>query len=261
MRRLSALVLLLSVGCTASPKGNENAPPPATGDASPTPSAGNRLTGTVVEHIPAGGYRYLRLKTESGEVWAAVSDTPVESGATVTVANAMAMERFESKTLNRTFDRIYFGAIEGADGAIPETSGAPQVPGYSPHSAPSAPAASSGAPHPAMVTVGRIDRASGPDARTIGELWTQKGQLAGKTVSIRGVVVRYNPGVMGKNWMHLQDGSGDAVAETHDITVTSMDTTALGTTVTITGIVRVNRDFGSGYAYPLIVEDAKVVAK
>lgn len=109
--------------------------------------------------------------------------------------------------------------------------------------------------------IDKVDKASGADARTVSELWAQQGALAGKTVSVRGVVVKYNPGVMGKNWIHLQDGSGDAAKGTHDITVTSMDAAALGATVTITGTVRVNRDFGAGYSYALIVEDAKVVTK
>ena len=108
---------------------------------------------------------------------------------------------------------------------------------------------------------GKVEKASGADARTISELWAQKDGMSGKTVSIRGVVVKYNEGVMGKNWIHLQDGSGDATKGTHDITVTSMDAAAVGATVTITGTVRINRDFGAGYTYALIVEDAKVAMK
>ena len=73
------------------------------------------------------------------------------------------------------------------------------------------------------------------------------------------MVVKYNAGVMGKNWIHLQDGSGDAKQGTNDITVTSPDAAAKGETVTIKGIVRTKKDFGAGYSYVVIVEDAKVV--
>jgi VCBS repeat-containing protein len=83
----------------------------------------------------------------------------------------------------------------------------------------------------------------------------------GKTVSIRGTVVKYNEGVMGKNWIHLQDGSGDAKLGTNDITVTSLDGAAMSGTITIQGTVRTNKDFGAGYSYAVIVEDAKVVKK
>lgn len=106
-----------------------------------------------------------------------------------------------------------------------------------------------------------MEKASGADARTVAELWAQKANLAGKSVSIRGVVVKYNEGVMGKNWIHLQDGSGDSKAGTHDITVTSLDGAAMNATITVTGTVRTNKDFGAGYNYALIIEDAKVVKK
>ena len=103
-----------------------------------------------------------------------------------------------------------------------------------------------------------MDKASGADARTVAEVWAQKGTLKEKTVSIRGKVVKYNPGVMGKNWLHLQDGSGDPAKGTHDITVTSQNTVAMGDVVTAKGVVRVDKDFGSGYTYAIIVEEAKV---
>jgi hypothetical protein len=191
----------------------------------------------------------LRLKTATGEAWAAVNQTTLTIGAPVTIYNAILMEKFESKTLKRTFDQIYFGSLE-APGAPPAgMAGSGAAP------------TSVGTPPAVDAKIAKVDKASGADARTIAEVWTQKDALSGKTVSIRGVVVKYNPGVMGKNWIHLQDGSGDAVKGTHDITVTTMDAAAMGATITITGAVRTNKDFGAGYSYALIVEDAKVVAK
>jgi len=74
-------------------------------------------------------------------------------------------------------------------------------------------------------------------------------------------LVKYNAGVMGKNWLHLQDGSGEASKGNHDITVTSQDTAAKGDVVTIKGVLRLDKDFGSGYTYALIVEEAKVIKK
>ena len=114
-----------------------------------------------------------------------------------------------------------------------------------------------GAAAPAVV-VDKVEKARGADARTVAEAWAQREQLNGKTVTIRAVVVKYNEGVMGRNWIHLQDGSGDATKGTNDITVTSMDGVAMGATVTITGTVHINKDFGAGYSYAIIVEDAKV---
>ena len=195
------------------------------------------LTGSVLELMPASPYTYLRIKTPIGETWAAVPEANIEKGATVTILNPMLMAGFESKTLKRTFDAVYFGTLSG--GTTPAGSGA------------------MGAATPAVV-VDKVEKARGADARTVAEAWAQREQLSGKTVTIRGVVVKYNEGVMGRNWIHLQDGSGDATKGTNDITVTSMDGVAMGATVTITGTVHINKDFGAGYSYAVIVEDAKV---
>jgi hypothetical protein len=258
MRRLVAygLVVLAAVACSESQDSGPKIPlgaaptPAVTAGGAGAPSS-DQLSGTLREQIAAAPYTYLRLETANGEVWAAVTEATLTVGSPITVYGAMLMENFESKTLNRTFKQIYFGSLDAraaTAGAMGGGSGA-AMPG---------PTESVGAPQAVDAKVGKVERASGADARTIGELWAQKDQLAGKTVSIRGVVVKYNPGVMGKNWIHLQDGSGTASAGTHDITVTSLGETTVGATITITGIVRTNKDFGAGYSYPLIVEDAKV---
>lgn len=220
----------------------------ASGDVQP----GGALTGTLLEQIAAAPYTYLRIKSANGEVWAAVNQASLTVGSPVTVYGVLLMEKFQSKTLNRTFDRIYFGSLDA-----PNAANAPPSAIAGADAAPT----SVGTPPAVDAKVGKIAKASGADARTIAELWSQKDGMAGKTVSVRGVVVKYNPGVMGKNWIHLQDGSGDATKSTHDITVTSTDLTVLGATVTITGTARTNKDFGAGYSYALIVEDAKVVVK
>jgi hypothetical protein len=218
---------------------------PAPG-AAPASSAG--LSGKVLERLDASPYCYLRLKTSSGEVWAAVPEAKIEKGTDVTVVNPMLMSNFESKTLKRTFAEVFFGTLATA-GAAPA--------GAAPAGNPHAEVAQTAAP----VEVGKVDKAAGADARTVSEVWAQKASLKGKSVTIRGKVVKYNAGVMGKNWLHLQDGSGDAKKGTNDITVTSKDDAAKGDTVTIKGTVSADKDFGAGYTYAIMVEDAKVVKK
>jgi hypothetical protein len=162
------------------------------------------------------------------------------------VFNPMRMSNFASTSLKRTFDEIFFGTLTQADAVA-------GIPGHG---------RVAGPPHPASpVEVGRVKKATGPDARTVSETWAQKASLVGKTVTIRGMVVKYNGAVMGKNWIHLQDGSGDAAQGTNDITVTSLDTAAPGDTITVTGTVRTDKDFGAGYRYAIIVEDARVAKK
>ncbi|MGB8931436.1 MAG: OB-fold nucleic acid binding domain-containing protein, partial [Anaeromyxobacteraceae bacterium] len=104
----------------------------------------------------------------------------------------------------------------------------------------------------------KVAKATGADARTVSEVWTQRKALKDKAVTVRGKVVKFNPGIMGKNWVHLRDGSGTADAKDNDITITTADTVAVGDVVTAKGKVLVEKDFGAGYAYPVIIEEAKV---
>jgi hypothetical protein len=253
MRSVLPLVLILAtaVGCQ-SKKSDAIVAAPTTGTqpaAAAAPAAVQGISGKVLERIEASPYCYLRLQTAKGEVWAAVPQAKVEKGEEVTVANPMVMNNFESKTLKRTFPEIFFGTLAGAAGEAPASAAAPVTP------------TPPGAPVPDSVLIGKVDKATGADARTVAELWTQKGSLKDKSITIRGKVVKYNPGVMGKNWIHLQDGSGDPAKRTHDITVTSMDAVAKGDVVTAKGVLHLDKDFGAGYTYALIVEDAKVVKK
>lgn len=204
------------------------------------------LTGTVREALPAPPYLYLRLETTKGEVWAAVDGGAVKPGDEVTVANPMLMKGFASSSLKRTFPEVYFGTLAPAGDA----AGGPPA---NPHAGT--------APPTERINVGRVVKAPGADARTVAETWAQKASLNGKTVTIRGLVVKVNEGVMGKNWVHLQDGSGDAAQGTFDITVTTLDKASAGDTVTVTGTVRTNRDVGAGYVYAVLIEDAKVVRR
>jgi hypothetical protein len=209
---------------------------------------GGALTGLVQERLTASPYVYLRIKTPTGDVWAAVPEAAIETGAEVTVYTPMLMSKFESTTLKRTFDEVYFGTLTPPDVGAAGGSGAGGG-GGNPHA---------GIQSTAAVDVGTVEKASGSDARTVAEVWEQKGSLEGKSVTIRGVVVKYNEGVMGKNWIHLQDGSGAAAQGTNDMTVTTLDGAAKGETILIKGTVRTNKDFGAGYRYAVIVEEAKV---
>jgi hypothetical protein len=122
------------------------------------------------------------------------------------------------------------------------------------------PASAPTKPHPvpdesteAKVDVSSIAKAEG--GKTIAELYAEKDQLAGKTVTVRGKVVKANAHIMGKSWVHIRDGSGDE--KTNDLTVTTTgDAPTVGSTVLVTGTLAVNKDYGMGYQYPVIVEDA-----
>ena len=104
----------------------------------------------------------------------------------------------------------------------------------------------------------KVPKAPGADARTVAEIVAKGPELKDKTVLVRGTVVKYTPNVMGKNWVHLRDGSGSAADGTNDVLVTTQDETKIGDVVLARGTVRTDVNIGSGYAYKVLVEEAKL---
>ena len=203
--------------------------------------AGSVVKGKVLEVMDVPGYTYLRLKTKDGETWAAVSTAHVKKGAKVTITNSSVMSNFKSKTLNKTFPTILFGALG--------TNTTAKAPGKHAKGKPSS-------PPPAKIDNTPVAKASGANARTVAEVITQSAKLKDKPVLVRGRVVKFNSGIMGKNWVHLRDGTGSAADKTNDILVTTASETNVGDIVTAKGTIRTDKDFGSGYLYKVLIEEA-----
>jgi hypothetical protein len=278
---LASLACLLAVGCKpAKPAQAAQAQAPSASGGAAT------LQGKVLEHLAAGRFSYLRLQTPQGEVWAGVPAADLKPGDTVKVVGATLAERFESKAANRTFDRVYLGTLEGQSGASVDaahggSAPASPMPGASPHAGglpaaggttaeailqsmtggkpggAAAPAAT-GAPRPEDAKVEKLAKPGGAEGRHIAEVHAQQAALKDRPVAVRGKVVKFNAQILGKNWIHLQDGSGDPKAGSHDLLVTTADTAQVGDVVTARGTVRLKKDFGAGYAYDVLVEDAKI---
>lgn len=104
----------------------------------------------------------------------------------------------------------------------------------------------------------RVAKATGADARTVEEVVKQRAALKDKPAVVHGKVVKFNASIMGKNWVHLRDGTGSAADGTNDVLVTTQDMTKVGDVVTVRGTVRTDKDFGSGYSYAVLIEDATV---
>jgi hypothetical protein len=122
----------------------------------------------------------------------------------------------------------------------------------------SASGGSDGAKAPAASGPIKVEKAKGTDAYTVSETYEKAGKLDKKPVSVRGKVVKVSKGIMGKNWVHLQDGSGDAGKGTNNLVVTSQDVPKVGDVVTAKGTLYKDKDFGAGYLYKVIVEEATV---
>jgi len=210
-------------------------------------SASAALTGEVLEVQNVEAYTYLRLKTKDGETWAAVGKSVVKKGAQVSIENPMVMDNFESKTLKKTFKTIVFGMLAGTPGSA-SSSTLPMM------SMMPIPAAKPADPSPIKVA-----KPSGANAHTVAEVVTQAKTLKDKPVTISGKVVKYNPDIMGKNWIHLQDGSGNTAVQSNDILVTSSAPAKVGDVITVQGVVRTDKDFTAGYSYKVMLEDATLV--
>jgi hypothetical protein len=209
--------------------------------------------------MDAGGGTYLRLDTGAEKIWVATGKITVKPGDRLVVPLDMPMRNFHSGTLGKDFPLIYFASSvsrEGEPAAIAPEGGAHAMPARQ-DLPPGHPPVRDGAAPSAAVAVTEVIR---PPAGgySVADLWARRAELGGKTVTLRGKVVKFRGGIMGRNWMHLQDGTGKAADGTNDITVTSEGEAAPGDIVTATGTLALDKDFGAGYRYGVIVEGATV---
>ena len=248
--------VLIAVFVTAA-RAEESGPTAASHDATPgqtssrTWTAPQRLTGTVIETVNAAGYTYVHFDSGKEKIWAAAPEFVAEVGETVTVFAPMPMRAYHSRTLDRTFELVYFASrveVEGAERGLEEArSGKPSR----------MRAGRGAAAEAAELDLSGIEKAAG--GKTVEELYAGKADLAGQEVLVRGRVVKFLSGIMGKNWLHLRDGTGAPGSD--DLTVTTDAMVETGDKVLVRGKVAADRDFGFGYEYELIIEDAEVTVE
>ena len=198
----------------------------------------------VNEVIQASNYSYLRVKENMSERWVAVSKQEIKVGDVYYYDGAMLMNDFKSKDLNRTFDEIYFVSQisktpigqKAAGGSMPAHSGKVETQKLS------------------SIT---LEKAVGEI--TIADVFEKRVEYTTKEFEIRGVVVKINKQVMGKNWIHIQDGTD--FNGKFDLTITSQDLPEMNDEVVFKGEISVNKNFGSGYSYDVIMENAVLVSK
>jgi hypothetical protein len=206
-------------------------------------------SGQVLETMDTAGYTYIQVDTGSEKFWAAAPQVAVKVGDDVVVPEGMPMPDYHSKTLDRTFDMVYFVPSIVVAGAENQTGDMPADP--------SPMHRGKTVVETTDVDLSGITPAEG--GQTVADLFAKKADLASKPVKVRGKVVKFSPEIMGKNWIHLQDGTG--AAGTNDLTVTTSAIVKKGDTVIISGVLVIDKDFGYGYAYDVIIEDAEVTVE
>jgi hypothetical protein len=221
-------IIFLSAGC----KGPLSAP-----GASETNQGVHKVV--VNEVIQAGVYTYLNVSEKKKTIWLAVPRMQASKGDKISYSGGLEMTDFVSKELNRTFSSVLF--LESVNtGSVPvENSGMKSMVNGS------------------GVKTERIDVLiePGEGCISIAKLLEGKTEYSGKIVKIRGKITKFNPAIMGKNWIHIQDGTN--FSDGFDLTITTDSQPAVGDTVTFEGKITLKKDFGYGYFYDVIMEDGK----
>ena len=237
MRSITYLVVALAflAACNnAKVKKTENKP---STEAASTPGMHVVVAKDVIQ---TSGYTYLLLKEGDKENWAAVSRFEAEKGKTYYYNQSMEMSNFASKELKRTFESILF---------IQDFSDQPIKP--------KAPAALTTKGRQNIEQVGGIKVEPISGGLKLSDLFANPSNYNGKKIKVSGQVIKFSPEIMQKNWVHIQDGT--EANGSFDLTVTTLDSVAVGKVVSFEGVIAIDKDFGYGYKYDVILEEAKVI--
>jgi hypothetical protein len=257
---LTIILFTLTLGCNNGPKiiapstNSDNTesngiftPNPATRVIpNPTSEVGNELHKVVVEEVlPTARYVYLRVKEGEKEFWIATRKVEINKGGVYYYRGGLLKTNFESKEYNRIFDEIYLISKLVSEDHSRHINASP----VSDNIAKTENVVKEDIPTHTEKTVihkGTIK---------ISDLVSDPKKYEGHTVQISGKCVKVNPNIMGRNWIHLQDGSKDDF----DMVITSNTFVPEGKDITIKAVVSLNRDFGAGYKYDLILENGTLI--
>ncbi|MDN5350619.1 MAG: hypothetical protein PWQ54_2015 [Bacteroidales bacterium] len=194
----------------------------------------------VKEVIQANSYTYLKVKENNQLFWIAVPTMDARAGDALHFTQSMEMKDFYSRDLNRTFDLVLF---------VDNISTLP------------IPAKTANLSAVAQQHEGRpktikkqIEIKHDEGVVPLSELFSNPGKYDQQVIKVTGEVTKFNTGIMGKNWAHIQDGT--SYDKFFDLTVTTQDVIPVGDVVVFEGRIVLNKDLGSGYFYEFLMEDA-----
>jgi len=197
------------------------------------------------EVLNVKGYSYVRFLEDGMEIWIAAPTTDVKVGETYYFGKSMEMKNFKSNELDKTFETLYFiDKISNTEEGITQPQLSSQVSGKN-------------GSKRAIVEKKNIAIEASENTISIEELFKNKEKYNNQTVRLKGEVTKYNPAIMDINWFHIQDGT--AFNEKYDLTATTEDEVNLGDIVTFEGKVILNKNFGSGYVYDVLIENATIL--
>ena len=205
----------------------------------PTQKALNSHHVVVKDVLQTSKYTYLFVSENSQEFWIAVRRLDAKVGDDVYYQQSLLMKNFKSKELDRVFENVLF--IQGNTSTAPTADAKPKM-------------TTNKMPTKVDKKVAGIQVKVAEGGISIADLFKNKDKYEGKKVKISGQVVKVNNGIMGKNWIHIQDGTTDA--DNYDLTFTTQNKANMGDVISIEGTVYLKKKFGAGYSYDLIIEEA-----
>lgn len=196
----------------------------------------------VKEVLQARKYTYARVAEDGKDYWIAVPSSEIEEGATYQYVGGLEKKNFYSRDFERTFPTIFLvsGLVSTETGKRSNTL------------------------EEAYADVGqRVNQAGTPADQiapaeggiSLEELFRNKEKYAGKKVIVTGKCVKVNNDIMGRNWVHIQDGTMQG-EKPYDLTITTDELIMVGIKVTMEGVIALDKDFGAGYRYDMIMEKA-----
>ncbi len=200
----------------------------------------------VSEVLPSTRYVYLKVKEGQEEFWIATGKMDIKKGGTYFYRGGLLKTDFESEEHNRVFKEIYL--VSNLVSKEDHTAMAKTEPNTS-----LVKGEGIAEKEDAPTQTGKEVQHKG--SVKIAELLKEPERYEGHSVDINGTCVKTNPGIMGRNWLHLQDGSKDD----YDLIVTSNALVPEGSDITVRAVVALNKDFGAGYTYTLILENGTLV--
>ncbi len=224
-------------------------------------AVGNTHSGTVIEVIDADPYTYANVKTENGNIWVAVPRADIKKDIKISFNENMRVVDFESKTLGKTFDVLIFANEIQSDTPIKKIK--PEHPHKQPEHNQTSTKTSVVTTTSETVDTNKsktstkeaTPASTSEGVTTVAEVYAKKSELNEKTIKVVGKVVKVSAGIMGKNWIHIQDGTG--VEGTNDLLFTSpKDIAEVGDEVVAEGKVAIDQDLGYGYFYSVLIEES-----
>jgi hypothetical protein len=201
-------------------------------------SANNDQHKVVVEEVlNTEKYSYLYVSENEDKFWIAVTKRPVNVGESYVYKGGLLKKDFFSREFNRVFETIYLVSnIRPVNGGSALEEATVSING--------------GESLPDLKVEQKIEPIEG--AISLSDLFKNKDQYHQQTVKITGKCVKVNPMIMNRNWVHIQDGSEEGL----DLTVTTAESIPLGAIVSLEGTIAIDKDFGAGYRYDIIMEGA-----